>query len=64
MRAWLRRDGYVLAKRKATSHEQYAHSDKPGRVTISGSNNEEPSAGVWKSIRRQARWDQEGKHDV
>lgn len=64
IRAWLREDGFLLVKRRATSHEQYVHPSKPGRVTLSGSDNEEPSTGVWKSIRRQARWDREGKHDV
>ena len=64
IRAWLREDGYVLLRRRATSHEQYVHASKPGRVTLSGSDNEEPSYPTWKSIRRQAHWDREEKHDV
>ena len=27
-------DGFVLANRRATSHEQYVHPTKPGRVTL------------------------------
>ena len=62
--AWLRQDGYALVKRSATGHEQYVHPGKCGRVTISGSDNEEPSTGVWRSIRRQADGDEEGKQDL
>lgn len=64
IRAWLREDGYQLVKRRASSHEQYVHPIKPGRVTLSGSDNEEPSLGTWKFIRRQTQWDKEKKHDV
>jgi hypothetical protein len=35
-----------------------------GTVTLSGPDNEEPARGTWNSIRRQAHWDAEGKHNV
>jgi predicted RNA binding protein YcfA (HicA-like mRNA interferase family) len=64
IKKWLREDGYTLLRRRGSSHEQYIHPVKAGRVTLSGSNNEEPAQGTWKSIRRQAHWDEEAKHDV
>jgi predicted RNA binding protein YcfA (HicA-like mRNA interferase family) len=64
IRKWLREDGFVPLRRTASSHEQYVHPKKIGRVTIAGADGEEPGIQTWKSIRRQANWDEEGKHDV
>lgn len=64
IRRWLREDGYVLLKKRATSHEQWVNPTKRGRVTVSGADGDEPHVGTWRSIRKQAHWDEEGTHDV
>lgn len=63
IRRWLVEDGYYRVAKRG-SHEQYAHPQKKGKVTIAGADNQEPALGTWKSIRRQAQWDSEGKYDV
>ena len=48
-------DGWVQVKAKSgTSHRQYKHSTKPGRVTISGKPNDDLAPGTFNSILKQA----------
>lgn len=63
IRQWLREDGYRLIQQEG-SHEQFAHPAKSGRVTVAGKDREDAPIGIWKSIRRQAHWDEEGKHEL
>jgi predicted RNA binding protein YcfA (HicA-like mRNA interferase family) len=53
--ALLRADGWTEVKRRAGSHRQFRHSQKPGRVTLPdhGRLNERLSPGTWKSILKQ-----------
>lgn len=64
VKRWLLEDGWYRIAGGKSSHEQYKHPGKPGRVTLSGPDNRELPVGLWKSVRCQARWDEEGKHDV
>ncbi len=48
------KDGWYLLPRKGTSHRQYKHPLKPGRVTIAGNPGDEVDPGTQNSILKQA----------
>jgi predicted RNA binding protein YcfA (HicA-like mRNA interferase family) len=48
------KDGWLLVPRTATSHRQYKHPVKPGRVTIAGQPGDDVDPGTRNSILRQA----------
>ena len=48
------KDGWVLLPRTGTSHRQYRHSVKPGRVTIAGHPGKDVDPGTLNSILKQA----------
>jgi len=47
-------DGWVMLPRKGTSHRQFKHPTKPGRVTVSGNLNDDLHIKTQRSIERQA----------
>lgn len=48
-------DGWVQVKATSgTSHRQYKHPAKPGRVTISGKMSDDLAPGTFNSILKQA----------
>lgn len=49
----LESDGWYLAATKS-SHRQYKHRVKPGRVTIAGHDKDDMAAGTLNSILKQA----------
>jgi predicted RNA binding protein YcfA (HicA-like mRNA interferase family) len=51
-------DGWIEVAKSGSSHRQFKHPHKPGRVTIAfhGTNQDVP-IGTWKSIARQAGWE-------
>jgi predicted RNA binding protein YcfA (HicA-like mRNA interferase family) len=49
----LRADGWYLVQQRG-SHRQFKHPEKPGRVTVAGKPGDDVSAGLLKSILRQA----------
>jgi len=51
----LRADGWYEVRRRAGSHRQFKHRDRPGRVTVPdhGRLNERLSPDTWKSILTQ-----------
>jgi len=49
-------EGWYRLPRKATSHEQYKHPNKPGKVTLSGKDSDMIAPGTWKAILKQAGW--------
>jgi predicted RNA binding protein YcfA (HicA-like mRNA interferase family) len=50
----LRRDGWIAVKGTGTSHRQFTHPTKPGRVTVSGKESGDLTPKTWASILRQA----------
>jgi predicted RNA binding protein YcfA (HicA-like mRNA interferase family) len=42
--------------RQTGSHRIFRHPLKRGTVTVPGHPNDEPAAGTWLSIQRQAEW--------
>ena len=48
------KDGWYVLPRTGTSHRQYKHPVKPGRVTIAGSRNDDVDPKTLKSIKTQA----------
>lgn len=56
VRKRLRAEGWYRLPRKATSHEQYKHPFKLGKVTLSGKDTDRLAPGTWKAIQRQAGW--------
>jgi len=52
----LERDGWYLQRTKG-SHRQFRHPEKGTVVTVPGTNGEELSVGILRSIFRQAGWD-------
>lgn len=50
----IEKDGWVLLPRTGTSHRQYKHPVKPGRVTIAGHRNDDVDPRTLKSILTQA----------
>ena len=54
----LKRDGWKEVPRRGTSHRQFTHPTKPGRVTVSvHSMKDEVSGDLLKSIERQSGLD-------
>ena len=51
----LERDGWSLVATRG-SHRQYKHPTKPGKVTVAGKPNDEPSEAIWHIIQKQAGW--------
>lgn len=48
-------DGWIQVKASSgTSHRQYKHPAKPGRVTISGKASDDLAPGTFNSILKQA----------
>lgn len=54
----LRSDGWYLVKSRG-GHRQFKHPTKPGRVTVSGSAHHDLEPGTWRSIQKQAGWQEE-----
>jgi predicted RNA binding protein YcfA (HicA-like mRNA interferase family) len=52
----LAEDGWTQVGQKG-SHRQFAHSTKPGKVTVNGQTGEDIQGGLLRSIFRQAGWD-------
>ncbi len=48
------RDGWYLVRMRG-SHRQYKHSDKRGKVTVSGHPREEMAPGTFNNILKQAQ---------
>lgn len=53
---WLRDDGWVEEKRRGTSHRQFVHPTKAGRVTVAGKDSADLKPDTWNSIQDQAGW--------
>jgi len=51
----LRADGWAVKRKGPGDHVQYAHSEKPGKVTLDMGAGEIP-VGALRSIYRQAGW--------
>ena len=51
----LKKDGWYLIPRTGTSHKQFKHPTKVGRVTVSGNDGDDIAPGTLKSIMRQAQ---------
>lgn len=49
----IKQDGWVQVAQKG-SHRQFKHPNKPGRVTIAGSLNDDIAEGTLNSILKQA----------
>ena len=47
-------DGWVQVKSRSTSHRQFKHPTKPGRVTIAGKASDDLAPKTFDSILRQA----------
>jgi predicted RNA binding protein YcfA (HicA-like mRNA interferase family) len=47
-------DGWFEVKSTGTSHRQYKHPTKPGRVTIAGKFSDDLAPGTFNSILKQA----------
>jgi predicted RNA binding protein YcfA (HicA-like mRNA interferase family) len=47
-------DGWAALPGTGSSHRQYKHLLKPGRVTIAGHRNDDVDVGTLKSILKQA----------
>ena len=47
-------DGWYQVKGSGTSHRQYKHPTKPGRVTIAGKLSDDLAPGTFNSILKQA----------
>jgi predicted RNA binding protein YcfA (HicA-like mRNA interferase family) len=47
-------DGWFQVKSTGTSHRQFKHSTKPGRVTIAGKPSDDLAPGTFNSILKQA----------
>lgn len=54
----LRDDGWYPVKSRG-GHRQFKHPTKSGRVTVSGSEQDDLAPGTWKSIQEQAGWREE-----
>lgn len=53
----LKSEGWVLKRaRSGTGHQQYVHPTKPGKVTVSGKDNDDIPRGTLSSIYAQAGW--------
>ena len=47
-------DGWYLWRHKGTSHRQYKHLEKPGKVTVSGKLSQDLRIGTKNSMLKQA----------
>ncbi|HEU4887894.1 MAG TPA: type II toxin-antitoxin system HicA family toxin [Thermoanaerobaculia bacterium] len=47
-------DGWAQVKSTGTSHRQFKHPTKPGRVTVAGKLSDDLSPGTFNSILKQA----------
>jgi predicted RNA binding protein YcfA (HicA-like mRNA interferase family) len=47
-------DGWYQVKSSGTSHRQFKHPTKPGRVTIAGKLSDDLAPGTFNSILKQA----------
>lgn len=50
----LKKDGWYLDKHEGTSHRQFKHPTKKGKVTINGKSSDDRSGFLLKSIERQS----------
>ena len=50
----LRRDGWILERQRGTSHRQFKHPSKAGKVTVAGKEGVELDPGTLRSIFQQA----------
>jgi len=50
----IKADGWYITKRKSTSHRQFKHPTKKGKVTVNGSLGDDLSDFLVNSILRQA----------
>ena len=50
----IERDGWYEIKRRGTSHRQFKHPTKKGRVTVAGHPNDDLAPGTLNSILKQA----------
>jgi predicted RNA binding protein YcfA (HicA-like mRNA interferase family) len=50
----IEKNGWVLIPRTGTSHRQYVHPSKPGRVTIAGHPGDDIPIGTKNNILKQA----------
>ena len=50
----LKKDGWYLDKHEGTSHRQFKHPTKKGKVTINGKPSDDRSGFLLKSIERQS----------
>jgi predicted RNA binding protein YcfA (HicA-like mRNA interferase family) len=50
----IEREGWYLARRKATGHRKFRHAKKPGYVTIAGNLDDDLAKGTLNSILKQA----------
>ena len=49
-------DGWYPLPQGATSHRQFKHPTKPGKVTVSGKPGDDIDQGTLKGIYKQAGW--------
>lgn len=54
-------DGWTLLPRTGSSHRQFAHPRKPGRVTIAGEPGDDVNKGTLNNILKQAGLKKGGK---
>lgn len=50
----LKKDGWYLASHKGTSHRQFKHPTKPGKVTVNGKPSDTRSGWMLQSIEEQS----------
>jgi predicted RNA binding protein YcfA (HicA-like mRNA interferase family) len=50
----IEKDGWYQMKSKGSSHRQFKHPTKPGRVTIAGPLGDDLAPGTFNSILKQA----------
>jgi predicted RNA binding protein YcfA (HicA-like mRNA interferase family) len=55
----LRNDGWYQVKSGGSSHRQFKHPTKPGRVTVAGHEGTDVPPGTLKSIWKQAQLEDE-----
>ena len=54
-------DGWTMLPRTGTSHRQFTHPTKPGRVTIAGEPGDDVYKGTLNNILKQAGLKKKGK---
>ena len=50
----LQEKGWYLYRHQGTSHRQFKHPDKPGKVTVNGKPSTDITGNLLKSIEKQA----------